>query len=154
MSLSKSDHVCSCATNADATAAIHPPCARCTLFPLDTAKYLLSDPAHQAVLSDIDMFVQCDNAQYLYDAILKFADMRGWDRSTLMLNTLTYYESNSHISHPVDMSKGCYIKYIHTALHHFFKCIRGDTDEPHDRIFVWYLICIIYSVYHTSVVTR
>ena len=35
--------------------------------------------------------------------------------------------------------------YIDSALRHFFKWLRGDDDEPHDRAFVWNLICCIWT---------
>ena len=39
--------------------------------------------------------------------------------------------------------------YIDSALRHYFKWLRGDDDEPHDRAFIWNLMCCIWEVdYH------
>lgn len=36
--------------------------------------------------------------------------------------------------------------YIDSALRHYMKWLRKDTDEPHDRAFVWNIMCCIWEV--------
>ena len=36
--------------------------------------------------------------------------------------------------------------YIDSAIRHYLKWLRGDTDEPHDRAFCWNLMCCIWEV--------
>jgi len=36
--------------------------------------------------------------------------------------------------------------YIDSAVRHFLKHLRGDTDEPHDRAFVWNLLCAVWTL--------
>ena len=36
--------------------------------------------------------------------------------------------------------------YIDSAVRHYLKWLRGDKDEPHDRAFVWNLLCCIWEV--------
>ena len=36
--------------------------------------------------------------------------------------------------------------YIDSAVRHYLKWLRGDKDEPHDRAFVWNLMCCIWEV--------
>jgi len=38
--------------------------------------------------------------------------------------------------------------YIDSALRHYFKHLRGDEDEPHDRAFVWNLLCLLWTMRH------
>jgi hypothetical protein len=39
--------------------------------------------------------------------------------------------------------------YIDSALRHYLKWLRGDDDEPHDRAFVWNILCCVWEVdYH------
>ena len=36
--------------------------------------------------------------------------------------------------------------YIDSAVRHYLKWLRGDNDEPHDRAFVWNIMCCIWEV--------
>jgi hypothetical protein len=38
--------------------------------------------------------------------------------------------------------------YIDSAVRHYLKWLRGDTDEPHDRAFAWNLLCCIWTCEH------
>jgi hypothetical protein len=38
--------------------------------------------------------------------------------------------------------------YIDSAVRHYLKFLRGDKDEPHDRAFVWNIICAIWTCKH------
>ena len=35
--------------------------------------------------------------------------------------------------------------YIDSAVRHYLKWLRGDSDEPHDRAFVWNILCCIWT---------
>lgn len=38
--------------------------------------------------------------------------------------------------------------YIDSAVRHYLKWLRGDVDEPHDRAFVWNILCCIWTCIH------
>ena len=38
--------------------------------------------------------------------------------------------------------------YIDSAVRHYLKWLRGDNDEPHDRAFVWNILCCIWTCIH------
>ena len=38
--------------------------------------------------------------------------------------------------------------YIDSMVRHYLKFLRGDTDEPHDRAFVWNVMCCAWTVIH------
>lgn len=38
--------------------------------------------------------------------------------------------------------------YIDSAVRHYLKWLRGDKDEPHDRAFVWNILCCIWTCIH------
>ena len=38
--------------------------------------------------------------------------------------------------------------YIDSAVRHYLKFLRGDKDEPHDRAFVWNILCCIWTCKH------
>lgn len=39
-------------------------------------------------------------------------------------------------------------RYIDSALRHYFKHLRGDTDERHDRAFIWNILCCYWTAMH------
>ena len=38
--------------------------------------------------------------------------------------------------------------YLDSALRHFIKYMRGDTDERHDRAMLWNLFCCLWTIRH------
>ena len=40
------------------------------------------------------------------------------------------------------------ICYIDSATRHYLKHLRGDTDERHDRAYIWNLICAMWTLSH------
>ena len=38
--------------------------------------------------------------------------------------------------------------YVDSAVRHYLKFLRGDKDEPHDRAFIWNLLCCIWTCEH------
>lgn len=44
--------------------------------------------------------------------------------------------------------------FIDSAIRHFCKFMRGDTDEPHDIAFMWNVICCIWTVNHLGIITQ
>lgn len=41
--------------------------------------------------------------------------------------------------------------YKDSAIRHYLKWMRGDTDEPHDRAFVWNCLCYMWTEKHITV---
>lgn len=44
--------------------------------------------------------------------------------------------------------------FIDSAIRHFCKFMRGDTDEPHDIAFMWNVICCIWTVNNLGLITQ
>ena len=38
--------------------------------------------------------------------------------------------------------------YLDSAIRHYFKWLRGDKDEPHDRAFMWNILSLIWTLVH------
>jgi len=36
--------------------------------------------------------------------------------------------------------------FIDSATRHYFKVLRGDTDEPHNRAVLWNLVCALWTI--------
>lgn len=126
---------------------------RCDLMPLEVVYNLLNGrslPAKEdgQVMHDIKTFLEKNDTYYLYLALDHFADKR-YKRSTptMLLEVAKHFEEGAKKYGENNWQKGIPPKcYIDSAIRHYLKWLRGDTDEPHDRAFVWNLMCCIWEV--------
>ena len=116
---------------------------RCDLLPLDVVSMLCGKP----VIGAISRFQATGNHGYLLDAIGAFCRERNWDVNTMLLEVSIHFEEGAKKYGENNWQKGippnC---YVDSAIRHYLKWRRGDKDEPHDRAFVWNLMCCIYEV--------
>lgn len=40
--------------------------------------------------------------------------------------------------------------YYNSAVRHLLKYYRGDTDEPHNRAFLWNIVCLIWTIHYKN----
>lgn len=127
---------------------------RCDLMPLEVVADLLpcvnedfkSD--HDPMLHDIAAFKQTGDTSWLMAALFNFA-IYAYNKSmsTMLLEVSKHYEDGAKKYGENNWQKGmptwC---YIDSAVRHYLKWLRGDRDEPHDRAFVWNLMCCIWEV--------
>ena len=60
------------------------------------------------------------------------------DSISMFLDTAKHYEDGARKYSDRNWEKGIPLHcYIDSGVRHYFKFIRGDQDEPHDRAFVW-----------------
>lgn len=121
---------------------------RCDLMPLMVACDLFeNDP----ILFDIACYLDNDDEQntaWLKAALANFAN-RAYNgcRYTMLLEVAKHFEEGAKKYGEGNYKKGipawC---YIDSAVRHYLKWQRGDNDEPHDRAFVWNLLCCIWEV--------
>jgi hypothetical protein len=127
---------------------------RCDLLPLRVvAKHLVSpmEIQYNAVLYHIDMFMESQNTKFLHEALTHFA-IQHYHSSpeTMLLEVSKHFEEGATKYGENNWQKGLPVNcYIDSAVRHYLKHRRGDTDEPHDRAFVWNILCCIWEVdYH------
>lgn len=68
-----------------------------------------------------------------------------------VINKIVQFRSDGRYEHLLENNwqKGIPVHcYIDSALRHFLKFVRGDRDEPHDRAFVWNLLCCAWTMKH------
>jgi hypothetical protein len=124
---------------------------RCDLMPLDIiARYIEDDPDKpDFVLWHINLFQAGGSAHYLFGALNEFANKRGWDPCTMFLETAIHFEEGAKKYGENNWQKGIPVYcYIDSAVRHYLKWHRGDTDEPHDRAFVWNILCAMWTWEH------
>lgn len=128
---------------------------RCDLLPLDVAEELIGG----GILKNIADFKETQNIYALYVALNSFSDMRyclvGKSHvecnAEMLLEVSKHFEEGAKKYGEYNWQKGIPVNcYIDSAVRHYLKWIRGDEDEPHDRAFVWNIICCIWTVKHSK----
>lgn len=130
---------------------------RCDLMPLDVvAEYLelyysvnVSSP-----IKCISKFQENGDIAYLHEALHCFMLHRdGWalDASNMLLEVAKHFEEGCAKYGENNWRKGIPVYcYIDSAIRHYLKYLRGDTDERHDRAFCWNIMCCIWTVEHLN----
>jgi hypothetical protein len=122
---------------------------RCDLMPLEVVyKYFELANAQDKVLWWISSFQKNGLSLDLYNAIESFCTIC-WacDPATMFLEVAKHFEEGAKKYGENNWQKGIPVNcYIDSAVRHYLKWLRGDKDEPHDRAFVWNLMCCIWEV--------
>lgn len=130
---------------------------RCDLMPLQVIANLLDSlTGGDYILARIARFTNTKNTQHLYRVLIGFAAIAFNDSlENMILETSKHFEQGAKKYGENNWQKGLPVNcYIDSAIRHYLKYRRGDTDEPHDRAFVWNIMCCIWEVdYHRDTVT-
>ena len=124
---------------------------RPTLMPLQVVSRLLGKQTGDYILQSIAGFTETGETRYLYAALLKFVAVAfNGEPETMILETAIHFEEGAKKYGENNWQKGIPVNcYLDSAIRHYLKWRRGDTDEPHHRSFVWNLTCCIWEVdYH------
>ena len=126
---------------------------RCDLMPLEVVGDILCSP----IIANISTFQDTSHTIFLHRALEQFAidcySKNAEDERTIWLDAHMFLEVAKHFEEGAkkygenNWQKGIPVHcYIDSAVRHYLKWLRGDTDEPHDRAFVWNLMCCIWEV--------
>ena len=129
---------------------------RCDLMPLDVIATVykacgIDDREKlddiRLTLYNISVFQNAGDIAYLYSALACF---RGFvDMETMLLEVSKHFEEGAKKYGENNWQKGIPTHcYIDSAVRHYLKYLRGDTDERHDRAFCWNIICCIWTCIH------
>lgn len=122
-----------------------------SLMPLSVVATLLEYlTGGDRIVGDIAKFAKSNKTAYLYKALMGFASLAYDSVETMLLEVSIHYTEGSKKYGPDNWKKGIPANcYLDSALRHYLKWRRHDVDEPHDRAFVWNLLCCIWEVdYH------
>ncbi len=130
---------------------------RCDLMPIQVVANLLDNlTGGDYILREIALFAKHGNTVNLYRALSTFA-IFAYDGSaeTMILEASKHFEEGAKKYGANNWQKGLPVNcYIDSAIRHYLKYRRGDKDEPHDRAFVWNIICCVWEVdYHCDKTT-
>ncbi len=122
---------------------------RFDLMPLDVAAEIVAyDIRANQILSYIHAFKLTGDLRNLSKALRFAADlMYGGSRAAMLLDVGKLFESGAEKYGERNWEKGIPISsYIDSGVRHFLKYLNGETDEAHDRAFVWNLMCAIWTL--------
>lgn len=115
---------------------------RCDLLPLDVVGKLLN----AFPLEFIEEFKRSKDVSNLMDAIITFTGATKENISTAILEVSKQFEEGAKKYGEYNWQKGIPLhSYIDSGVRHYIKHLRGDTDEPHDRAFIWNILCAIWT---------
>lgn len=117
---------------------------RCDLMPLEVVAHYFNDD----ILECLSAFMANGDTEKLYYALGQFC-IRCYDDidPTMFLEVAKHFEEGAKKYGENNWQKGLPVHcYIDSAVRHYLKWLRGDKDEPHDRAFVWNLMCCIWEV--------
>lgn len=128
---------------------------RCDLLPLDVVAEYLRQFVSSAVATPIQRiseFQETGDVNHLLNVLYPFVmNKNGWklNHSTMLLEVSIHFEEGAKKYGDNNWQKGIPVRcYIDSAVRHYFKFLRGDKDEPHDRAFVWNIMCAIWTCKH------
>lgn len=122
---------------------------RFDVMPLEVvANYIYgADEGIDTFLWAVAKFLKTNSTEYLYSAINLFEVLVWDDRESMLLDVAVHYEQGAKKYGPSNWRKSiptwC---YIDSAVRHYIKWRRGDTDEAHHRAVIWNLLCCIWEV--------
>lgn len=120
---------------------------RCDLLPLDVVADLFGGGYPMDILTDLDGFVRGGAGYDLLDAIRNFCAWHDWTIEEMLLEVSVHFEQGAKKYAERNWELGIPLHcYIDSAVRHFLKVSRGDTDERHDRAFCWNLLCALWTL--------
>ena len=115
---------------------------RCDLLPLDVISIVVGDP----ILDYIDSYVRDGDTESLTTAIQLFSEQQYDSTWEAMLEVAKHYEDGAKKYAERNWEQGIPLHcYIDSGVRHYLKFMRGDTDEPHNRAFLWNMLCALWT---------
>jgi len=94
----------------------------------------------------IKIFQSEGNIAFLYNAIGYTSRLMFDDIPTSILEVAIHFGEGAKKYGDRNWEKGMPTNnYIGSAVGHYLKYLRGDTDERHDRAFIWNIMCCIWT---------
>ena len=115
---------------------------RCDLLPLG----IIGDWLCDRILCKVNEYLYIGDCEILWEAFHDFIRERGEHTTTALLEVAKHFEDGAVKYGDRNWEKGIPVHcYIDSAVRHYLKFRRGDNDEPHDRAFMWNILCAIWT---------
>ena len=118
---------------------------RCDLMPLQVISNLFGG---DTIIHHLAKYQETKNIGELYKA-LRDCDNLFQNTADMCLELAIHFEEGAKKYGEHNWQKGIpEDRYIDSAVRHYLKLLRGDTDERHDRALAWNICCLIWTVDH------
>lgn len=122
---------------------------RCDLLPL----LEVSNMMHDDILERIELFRTAGDETDLYEAVKKFSIKAFGTVPNAMLELSKHFEEGAKKYGEYNWQKGLpESSYIDSAVRHYLKWLDKYVDEPHDRAFIWNLMCLAWT--HNNILDK
>lgn len=104
---------------------------------------------NDVIFSHIEYFMRTGHEESIYDAIKIFIkEAYNGNACDAYLELAKHYQAGAEKYAERNYEKGlpCH-SFIDSGLRHYVKWLRGDTDEPHDRAFLWNMVSLLYTIH-------
>ena len=116
---------------------------RCDLMPLQVISNMF---VGDAIIYNLGRYQQTKNTLELYKALSECSKIFK-NTADMCLELAIHFEEGCKKYGERNWEKGIPVdRYIDSAVRHYLKYLRGDTDERHDRALVWTICCLIWTV--------
>jgi hypothetical protein len=119
---------------------------RCDLLPLDVlAYYYATSEGPNMVFMNLHYYIYKGDFEYILAALRAFGS-KHWngDSSEMFLEASKHYEDGARKYSERNWEKGIPShSFIDSGSRHYLKYLGSRTDEPHDRAFVWNMLCAV-----------
>lgn len=122
---------------------------RMDLLPLDeTFQFLRGYGIYDRVIDEMSSFVRGDSFD-MTGAIVAYVEDNGVDPYQVLLDVSIHFEDGALKYDDNNWKKGIPVNvYVDSALRHYVKHKIGMVDEPHDRAFIWNVLCGNWTIYN------
>lgn len=125
---------------------------RCDLMPLGVIGVWCNlqeeqIPGSGDVFNHIHRFQTEGGVHNLSYALGSFFHISNWETlADMFIDVSKHFEEGAKKYGEYNWQKGIPTHcYVDSAIRHYLKWLRGDEDEPHDRAFVWNILCCIWT---------
>lgn len=122
---------------------------RCDLLPFEIIAELSTDATVRNTLKDIGYFMATGNKEFIEAAINGSFGYNSESQCNAFLELAVHFEDGCRKYGARNWEKGIPLsRYVDSGVRHFLKWARGDTDERHDRAFIWNMVCLLWTLEH------
>ena len=123
---------------------------RCDLLPLGVVRDIFQEDIRTSeIFNCLNNFREFGNHLELYNVLIIWIHQNDITFSDMLLEVSKHFEEGAKKYGEYNWQKGIPTHcYIDSAVRHYLKWLRGDKDEPHDRAFVWNILCCIWTCIH------
>ena len=118
---------------------------RCDLLPLGVIALQLDN----IIFSHIEHYIRTGDIKNIFLAMEQFSTDNYDNIFTGYIEVSKQYDEGAKKYADRNWEKGMPVHcYIDSGVRHYLKFLRGDTDEPHDRAFIWNMFGAVWT--HTN----